>query len=40
MQENSVIQNLLLSDQALELADQDDHWHVVTCGVVVGNGTC
>ncbi|MDC7067853.1 hypothetical protein PQG67_05295 [Corynebacterium pseudodiphtheriticum] len=33
-----MIQELNLEVEAVQLADQDDHWHFVTCGVILGSG--
>ena len=33
-----MIQELNLEVETVQPADQDDHWHFVTCGVTLGSG--
>lgn len=37
---NSVLDSLLTDSMAVEIADQDEHWHFITCGVIIGSGGC
>ncbi|WP_256367955.1 MULTISPECIES: hypothetical protein [Arcanobacterium] len=34
------LKELNLDSELIELTDQDDHWHFITCGIIIGSGGC
>lgn len=40
MENNNIMDNLLVDVPMTEISDQDEHWHFITCGVIIGSGGC
>lgn len=40
MDNTNLLDDLLTCAPAMEISNQDEHWHFITCGVIIGSGGC